>query len=118
MDSQRSESQSPHRQPSSHYFAYHSFDEAPQVESKWMHYWRLIRTRSRYYVPILRWLPKYDVKADLLHDVLAGLTVAMLLIPQSLSYASGLAKLEPAFGLYSCFVPILIYGILGTSRYD
>lgn len=42
--------------------------------------------------------------------------MALLLIPQSLSYASGLAKLEPIIGLYTCFVPLILYGILGTSR--
>lgn len=51
--------------------------------------WRLLRTRARYYVPVLRWLPRYDYRYDLVHDGLAGVTVAMLLIPQSLSYASG-----------------------------
>ena len=78
---------------------------------------RLVRTRSRYYVPILRWLPRYDWRQDLVHDGVAGLTVAMLLIPQSLSYASGLARLEPVFGLYACLTPIWIYVLLGTSRY-
>ena len=76
----------------------------------------LLRSRIKYYVPILKWLPKYDYKKDLTDDILAGITVAFLLIPQGLSYASGLAKLEPVYGLYSCFFSIIVYGIMGTSK--
>lgn len=87
------------------------------MDSQEIDYLRLFKTRIRYYVPIFKWLPKYDYHKDFVHDFVAGVTVAMLLIPQSLSYAINLAKLEPVYGLYSCFIPLIIYGILGTSRY-
>ena len=39
----------------------------------------------------------------------------MMMIPQGLSYCD-LVALDPAFGLYACFVPLLVYTVLGTSR--
>ncbi|KAF9932905.1 hypothetical protein FBU30_007064 [Linnemannia zychae] len=77
--------------------------------------WTTFRTRLRYYVPIFRWLPHYSMDG-FGHDFIAGLTVACLIIPQSLSYATALAHLEPIHGLYSAFVPGVIYSIFGTSR--
>ncbi|MFT5683345.1 MAG: SulP family sulfate permease, partial [Myxococcota bacterium] len=53
--------------------------------------------------------------ATLRRDVLAGLTTAIMLIPQAMAYAM-LAGLEPIVGLYASTVPIAIYALLGTSR--
>ncbi|KAG6546359.1 hypothetical protein Mapa_012400 [Marchantia paleacea] len=67
-----------------------------------------------YIFPILDWLPKYEKKM-LKGDVIAGLTIASLSIPQDLGYAK-LANLDPIHGLYASFVPPLIYALLGSSR--
>ncbi|KAL2607959.1 hypothetical protein R1flu_026532 [Riccia fluitans] len=67
-----------------------------------------------YVFPILDWLPKYRLK-KLKHDVIAGLTIASLAVPQDLGYAK-LAGLDPIHGLYSSFVPPLVYSVLGSSR--
>ncbi|KAG4936468.1 hypothetical protein JHK85_051387 [Glycine max] len=48
-------------------------------------------------------------------DLLAGLTIASLCIPQSIGYAT-LAHLDPQYGLYTSVVPPLIYAVMGTSR--
>ncbi|XP_041992365.1 sulfate transporter 1.3-like [Salvia splendens] len=48
-------------------------------------------------------------------DVIAGLTIASLCIPQDIGYAK-LATLDPQYGLYSSFVPPLIYAMMGSSR--
>lgn len=77
---------------------------------------RPLFNRVRYYIPSVEWLPRYRL-TDLWGDVLAGLTVAFMLIPQGLSYAS-LAGLEPKFGLYTAFFPLIIFPFLSTSRYD
>ncbi|KAF9418774.1 hypothetical protein BGZ94_009601 [Podila epigama] len=77
--------------------------------------WTMFKTRLRYYVPILRWLPCYSME-HFGHDLLAGLTVACLIVPQSLSYATALAHLDPIHGLYAAFIPCILYAILGTSR--
>ncbi|KAJ1959094.1 hypothetical protein GGI12_004520 [Dipsacomyces acuminosporus] len=71
--------------------------------------------RIRYYVPIIGWLPNYDL-GNLATDVKAGFMVACLLIPQALSYSS-LTHLQPVYGLYTALIPALVYGLLGTSRH-
>eukprot|EP00053_Salpingoeca_punica_P017871 m.173014 g.173014 ORF g.173014 m.173014 type:complete len:685 (+) comp17309_c0_seq2:265-2319(+) len=76
--------------------------------------WHKIKSRSPYYVPILNWLPKYTW-ALLWSDLIAGICVSLLIVPQALSYAD-LANLPPTYGLYSAFVPVLLYACLGTSR--
>lgn len=62
-----------------------------------------IKTRFHYYIPIFSWLPKYKVRDQLLSDVLAGLGVGAMLIPQALSYAL-LAELPVVNGLLTAFV--------------
>ncbi len=66
------------------------------------------------YIPALEWLPNYK-KAWLSGDLSAGLTVGVMLIPQGMAYAM-IAGLPPVYGLYAATVPLLIYGMLGTSR--
>ncbi|KAI4369039.1 hypothetical protein MLD38_017531 [Melastoma candidum] len=68
----------------------------------------------QYVFPILQWGPNYSLKL-LRSDVIAGLTIASLAIPQGISYAK-LASLPPIIGLYSSFVPPLVYAVLGSSR--
>jgi SulP family sulfate permease len=66
------------------------------------------------YIPITDWLRDYKV-SHLNKDLRAGLTVGILLIPQSMAYAM-LAGLPPVYGLYASIVPLIIYAIFGTSR--
>uniref|UniRef100_M4DXA6 STAS domain-containing protein n=1 Tax=Brassica campestris TaxID=3711 RepID=M4DXA6_BRACM len=65
--------------------------------------------------PIFTWGSQYDLKL-LRSDVVSGLTIASLAIPQGISYAK-LANLPPIVGLYSSFVPPLIYSVLGSSKH-
>ncbi|CAK9160668.1 unnamed protein product [Ilex paraguariensis] len=68
----------------------------------------------QYFMPVLEWAPRYTF--DLFKaDVVAGITIASLAVPQGISYA-GLANLPPVLGLYSSFVPPLVYAMLGSSR--
>ncbi|KAM0944078.1 putative SLC26A/SulP transporter, STAS domain, sulfate anion transporter, STAS domain superfamily [Dioscorea sansibarensis] len=68
----------------------------------------------QYLFPILEWAPNYTL--DLFKsDLVAGITIASLAIPQGISYAK-LANLPPILGLYSSFVPPLVYAILGSSK--
>ncbi|OWT39498.1 endoplasmic reticulum protein [Cryptococcus neoformans Bt1] len=80
-----------------------------------MAYAKKIKQRSKYYVPVTDWLPKYSWSL-FSGDFVAGVSVACLLIPQAMSYASGLARLTPVAGLWSTAIPALIYGALGTCR--
>ncbi|XP_068636754.1 low affinity sulfate transporter 3-like [Aristolochia californica] len=64
--------------------------------------------------PILGWGCQYD-RGKFRSDLMAGLTLASLSIPQSIGYAN-LARLDPQFGLYTSIVPPLIYAVMGSSR--
>ncbi|KAG5541691.1 hypothetical protein RHGRI_021500 [Rhododendron griersonianum] len=64
--------------------------------------------------PILEWAQSYNLK-KFRGDLIAGLTIASLCIPQDIGY-SKLANLPPQYGLYSSFVPPLIYAFMGSSR--
>ncbi|XP_056167185.1 low affinity sulfate transporter 3-like isoform X2 [Syzygium oleosum] len=64
--------------------------------------------------PILCWGKSYRI-SKFKSDLMAGLTLASLCIPQSIGYAS-LAKLDPQYGLYTSVVPPLVYALMGSSR--
>uniref|UniRef100_A0A251IQV0 STAS domain-containing protein n=1 Tax=Manihot esculenta TaxID=3983 RepID=A0A251IQV0_MANES len=64
--------------------------------------------------PILEWGRSYNI-TKFRGDIIAGLTIASLCIPQDIAYAK-LANLDPQYGLYSSFVPPLIYALMGSSR--
>ncbi|MQY42574.1 sulfate permease [Epibacterium sp. SM1969] len=66
------------------------------------------------YLPLLEWLPSYDRQA-FTSDGLAGLIVAIMLVPQGMAYAL-LAGLPAEVGLYASIVPLVFYGLLGSSR--
>jgi MFS superfamily sulfate permease-like transporter len=61
-------------------------------------------------------IKNYRIKEFLLADILAGLTVGIMHIPQGMAYAL-LATLPPIYGLYTSFYPVLIYWIFGTSKH-
>jgi len=60
------------------------------------------------------WLRQYQLSA-LPTDLVAGIVVGVLVIPQSLGYAV-LAGLPPVYGLYAAIVPVLVYAWLGSSN--
>lgn len=68
----------------------------------------------RRWLPILSWMPGYS-KEFLKGDLVAGLTVGIMLIPQGMAYAM-IAGMPPIYGLYASTIPLLIYALLGTSR--
>lgn len=63
--------------------------------------------------PFVAWLPGLD-RATLRADMLAGLTVALVLVPQSMAYAQ-LAGLPPHYGLYTAFLPVIVAALWGSS---
>jgi len=62
----------------------------------------------------LAWRHGYN-RALFKGDLMAGLTVGIVLIPQGMAYAL-LAGAPPVFGLYASLIPLLVYAVVGTSR--
>src|SRR5512136_950298 len=69
---------------------------------------------SKLRIPVLEWVRDYQ-KEWIRWDVIAGLTAAAVVIPKSMAYAS-IAGLPVQVGLYTAFLPMIVYAILGTSR--
>ena len=67
------------------------------------------------YVPIAGWLTSYD-RSWLRPDIIAGLTVWALLVPEAMAYAT-LAGVPPEAGLYAALPPLVLYAVFGTSRH-
>jgi sulfate transporter 4 len=67
------------------------------------------------FLPCLTWLRSYSIKENLMWDVLAGVSVGFMVVPQSMSYAN-LAGLAPQYGLYAAFVPLVVYAMFGEFR--
>ena len=63
--------------------------------------------------PFLAWLKKYNLNF-FSSDLLAGLTVGVMLIPQGMAYAM-LAGVPPIYGLYSATIPLFVYAFWGSS---
>jgi high affinity sulfate transporter 1 len=72
-------------------------------------------TGVKRFIPILSWLPRYD-RSWLTVDIIAGLTLWGLVVPEAMAYA-GIAGLPPQAGLYTLLAALLIYALLGTSRH-
>ncbi len=67
------------------------------------------------YIPILSWLPRYN-RVWLVPDIIAGLTLWGLVVPESMAYA-GIADLPPEAGLYTLVASLLVYALFGSSRH-
>ena len=67
------------------------------------------------FIPILSWLPSYD-RSWLSVDIIAGLTLWGLVVPEAMAYA-GIAGLPPQAGLYTLLAALFVYALLGTSRH-
>lgn len=67
------------------------------------------------FFPFLQWLTNYK-KTYFLRDLVAGLIVGIILIPQGMAYAM-IAGLPPVYGLYAAIFPLLVYMLLGTSKH-
>jgi SulP family sulfate permease len=71
-------------------------------------------TGIRRFIPILSWLPRYD-RSWLRTDIIAGITVVALLVPEGMAYAE-LAGMPPETIFYAAPAALLLYAIFGTSR--
>lgn len=67
------------------------------------------------FFPFLAWIGDLKDKQTLKADIIAGVTVALVLVPQSMAYAQ-LAGLPVYFGLYASFLPPMVAALFGSSR--
>lgn len=67
------------------------------------------------FVPVFQWLPQYEMKS-LKWDVIAGITLASFVLPESMAYAT-LAGVPTYFGIYSCLAAGLFFAFFTTSRH-
>ncbi|RLN49266.1 hypothetical protein BBJ29_008260 [Phytophthora kernoviae] len=98
--------------------------EAPEVRSTGSH-WDATPARFKLpkktwlqttqgFAPILRWLPQYQVHRDLKLDIVAGITVPMMLIPQEVSLST-IMNAPAHHGLYMAATAPLVYAIFSSS---
>lgn len=67
------------------------------------------------FIPFFVWLKELKDPQVLKSDIIAGITIAMILVPQSMAYAS-LAGLPAYYGLYASFLPVMVASVFGSSR--
>ncbi|XP_001921766.4 solute carrier family 26 member 10 [Danio rerio] len=67
-------------------------------------------------LPVCSWLPKYKLRKWLLGDIIAGLTVGIVHIPQGMAFAL-LTSVAPVYGLYTSFFPVVLYMLFGTGHH-
>ncbi|XP_014904931.1 sulfate anion transporter 1 [Poecilia latipinna] len=75
-----------------------------------------VRSTLMGFFPVVRWLPKYKLKEYIWGDVMSGLIVGIILVPQAIAYCL-LAGVPPIYGLYTSFYANIIYFLMGTSRH-
>ncbi|XP_069764307.1 chloride anion exchanger-like isoform X2 [Narcine bancroftii] len=71
---------------------------------------------SRTLLPVISWLPAYNVKEWLISDIVSGISTGLVCVLQGLAYAL-LVSIPAGYGLYAAFFPILTYFLFGTSRH-
>ena len=76
---------------------------------------QLLHDAGKRFVPFLDWIGELKNPEILKADILAGVTVALVLIPQSMAYAQ-LAGLPPQMGLYAAFLVPIVAAVFGSSR--
>lgn len=95
-----------------------SFVEESPTAAEWFRDLVPGRTDCTHYVrslfPFINWIGYYNAKW-LVGDLVAGITVGAVVVPQGMAYAL-LANLEPEYGLYSSFMGVIIYWFFATSK--
>ena len=75
----------------------------------------LLKKWKARFMPFTEWIGELKDPKTLKADAIAGLTVALVLVPQSMAYAQ-LAGLPAYVGLYASFLPVIVAAVFGSSR--
>lgn len=75
-----------------------------------------VRSTLTGFFPVVRWLPKYKLKEYIWGDIMSGLIIGIILVPQAIAYCL-LAGVQPIYGLLTSFYANIIYFLMGTSRH-
>ncbi|MES9824693.1 MAG: solute carrier family 26 protein [Candidatus Thiodiazotropha endolucinida] len=81
----------------------------------WEHIQSLMAGWKGAFIPFLGWIGEIKDKETVRADIIAGITVALVLVPQSMAYAQ-LAGLPVYYGLYASFLPPMVAALFGSSR--
>lgn len=96
-----------------------AFTEGPPTAREWLQEQVPSRDEAVNYVrslfPFLQWIGHYNNVQWLASDMVAGITIGAVVVPQGMAYAL-LAKLQPQYGLFSSFVGVMLYWVFGTSK--
>ncbi len=76
---------------------------------------KIFRELAHRFYPFMGWIGELRNPQTLRADVIAGITVALVIVPQSMAYAQ-LAGLPPYYGLYASFLPVMVAALFGSSR--
>jgi high affinity sulfate transporter 1 len=87
----------------------HPLPQAEQLAAR-----EAVRRAVTRYVPIVRWLPRYD-RSQLRFDLVAGIVAWGVMVPVAMAYA-GLAGMPPETGLVTAFAALTAYAVFGTSH--
>ncbi|KAN0007301.1 hypothetical protein ACTFIU_000500 [Dictyostelium citrinum] len=102
-----------------HFFGHHEEDHEQMLFTKEeltnpKELAKAMKVKIPLYVPIFNWIKSYS-REDLIGDILSSITVATMLVPQGLAYAV-LAGLPAIYGLYSGWLPLVIYSFMGGCK--
>lgn len=76
---------------------------------------KIKRTLTGFF-PVVIWLPRYKLREYVWGDLMSGLIVGIILVPQAIAYCL-LAGVDPIYGLYTSFFANIIYFFMGTSKH-
>jgi MFS superfamily sulfate permease-like transporter len=91
-----------------------SADETVAVFDRFQAPKKTLYDRAVYFVPSIKWLGNYNWARDLKYDIVSGITVTMMLIPQEVSLST-IMKVPPQNGLYTAATAPLVYALFGSS---